>query len=455
VASALPAPTVGAALRFPAGFAWGTATAAVQVEGGTTNSDWADFEQRPGAIRDGQRIGQAARHYELYDRDFAQAAAMHTNAYRFSIEWSRLEPRKGAWDRAAEAHYRAVLKSLRAHGLRPMVTLHHFSNPRWVAAQGGWANPATIADFEGFVRRAAVAFGDQVDDWITFNEPTIYASEGYFSGRFPPGISDDLNTLPRVLGHLAQAHWRAYRALHQLDKVARVGVAEHMMAFSPASSWNPLDGLWAGITEGWMNYGFLDAAHTGRARFDTFAARFWRDEPAFAGSLDFVGVNYYTRWLVSCWQPLDRRCPEGAAVSDLGLEIYPEGMAAVLERTYARYRLPVVVTETGIADAQRRTTPGFMVRYLAQVHRAIAHGVPVQGVYWWSLIDNFEWQNGYHGRFGLLAVDFADPARKRTWTPAARIYARIAGRNAITADLLAKYEQPPAEAVTIGEGATD
>jgi beta-glucosidase len=348
-----------------------------------------------------------------------------------------------------------VLKSLRAHGLRPMVTLHHFSNPRWVAAQGGWANPATIADFEGFVRRAAVAFGDQVDDWITFNEPTIYASEGYFSGRFPPGISDDLNTLPRVLGHLAQAHWRAYRALHQLDKVARVGVAEHMMAFSPASSWNPLDGLWAGITEGWMNYGFLDAAHTGRARFDTFAARFWRDEPAFAGSLDFVGVNYYTRWLVSCWQPLDRRCPEGAAVSDLGLEIYPEGMAAVLERTYARYRLPVVVTETGIADAQRRTTPGFMVRYLAQVHRAIAHGVPVQGVYWWSLIDNFEWQNGYHGRFGLLAVDFADPARKRTWTPAARIYARIAGRNAITADLLAKYEQPPAEAVTIGEGATD
>lgn len=460
-ATALPAPTAPAALAFPKGFIWGTSTAAVQVEGNTVNSDWADFEKRPGAIRDGQRIGVAARHYELYEQDFADAQAMHTNGYRFSIEWSRLEPRRGVWDHAAEAHYRAMLKSLRRRGIHPVVTLHHFSNPRWVAEAGGWANPATITAFEGFAHRSAVAFGDLVDDWLTFNEPTIYGAEGYISGHFPPGVSGDFVTLPRVLGHMARAHWKAYKALHEADTVAaeghgpavRVGIAEHMLVFTPTAPWNPLDQIWAGITENWVNYGFLDAAVTGRARFETVVSRYWHDEPAYAGSLDFVGVNYYTRSMVSCLAPLSRRCADGAPLTDLGLEIYPQGMATVLERTYARYRLPVVVTETGIADAHRTATPAFMVRHLAQVHRAIAHGVPVEGVYWWSLMDNFEWQNGYDGRFGLLAVDFNDPARKRSWTPAAHIYARIAAGNTISAALLARYEGPATrpEAVRVGD----
>ncbi|MFN3431544.1 MAG: family 1 glycosylhydrolase, partial [Candidatus Sericytochromatia bacterium] len=210
VAAAVPAPEpVPDARPFPAGFVWGTATAAVQVEGDTPHSDWAEFETRPGAIRGSHRIGQAARHFDLYEEDFREARAMRTNGYRFSLEWSRLEPRRGEWNRAAEARYRRMLESLRAKGIRPMVTLHHFSNPTWVAAQGGWENPATITAFEGFVRRVGAAYGHLVDDWITFNEPTIYASEGYFRGVFPPGRANDLVALPRVLGHLARAHGQA------------------------------------------------------------------------------------------------------------------------------------------------------------------------------------------------------------------------------------------------------
>lgn len=446
-AQALPTPTAGAPLAFPPGFVWGTATAAVQVEGDTPDSDWAEFETRPGAIRGGDRIGKAARHFERYEADFREAAAMHTSGYRFSIEWSRLEPARGVWNHAAVRHYRRMLLSLRAKGIRPLVTLHHFSNPAWVARQGGWENPATIDAFDAFARRSALAFGDLVDDWVTFNEPTIYACEGYVSGRFPPGRANEPGRLPRVLGHLVLAHGRAYRTLHHLDTraatpgsaPARVGVAEHMLAFYPSSAWNPLDQLLAGVTEGWINYGFLDAAVTGRVRFETVVSRYWRDEPSLAGTLDFVGVNYYTRSMVNLLAPLARHSAPGASVSDLGLEVHPEGLTEVLRRTYARYRLPIVITETGVADAKREVTPGFMVRHAAELHRAIAEGIPVEGLYWWSLMDNFEWQNGYFGRFGLLAVDFDDPERPRTWTPGAHLYARLASSNRLDADLLAKY----------------
>jgi beta-glucosidase len=418
---------------FPPGFVWGTATAAVQVEGRTVHSDWEAFEQRPGAIRGDDRIGDAARHWELYEQDYRAAQRMGTRGYRCSIEWSRLEPARGQWDDQAAAHYRAMFRSLRAKGIKPLVTLHHFSNPQWVADQGGWENPQTEADFEAFVARAAEAFGDQVDDWVTFNEPTIYACEGYVDGVFPPGRHGDLAALPGVLGNLAKAHGRAYRILKALDPGCRVGVAEHMVAFEPAWRWNPFDGFMAASSERWLNYSFLDALATGRMRFDTGVAHDWEDVPWLAGTLDFVGVNYYTRSLASVLAPFQRLCRDDAPKTDLGLDICPDGMYEVLTRTHARYRLPIYVTETGVADAQRRLTPAFMVQYLGRVGEAIAAGVPVKGVYWWSLMDNFEWQNGYHGRFGLLAVDFSKPTRPRTWTPAADLFAWIAHANALPA----------------------
>lgn len=436
------------AIAFPPGFIWGTATAAVQVEGDTKNSDWETFERRPGAIKDGQRIGHAAKAWELYREDYKQAAAMHTNGYRFSLEWSRLVPRPGVWDEKAAEHYRAMLECLHADGIRPMVTLHHFSNPQWVDAQGGWQNPKTIDDYCWFVRHCAAAYGDLVDDWITINEPTIYASEGYVAGEFPPGLKGGWGVLPDVLANLVKAHGRAARILHQVDTRSaepglppcQVGVAEHILDFEPINAWDPFDCLITGICRQMTDFDFLDAVTSGKIRIDTFWGRHIEDVPGLAHSLDFVGVNYYTRWRVSTFSPLTRQIDPGCPTTDLGLEIYPDGMTRVLKTVYARYHLPLYVTETGIADASRTKTPRFMVRYLSHIGEAIREGVPVRGVFWWSLLDNFEWQNGIEGgRFGLLAVDFNSPKRTRSWTPAAHIYARIAAHDAIPSDLLARY----------------
>lgn len=416
------APTAQAAERvaFPDGFVWGTATAAVQCEGGTVASDWERFSARPGAIRDGHRIGDAARHWALYEEDFAAAAAMHTNGYRFSIEWSRLVPAPGVWDAGAAAHYRRMLESLTAKGIRPMVTLHHFSNPQWVADRGGWRHPETPALFAEFARRAALAYGDLVDEWVTFNEPTVYAGEGYMRGYFPPGIQGNLPAALQALDRMAEAHRASYKALHEADRVAaapgapacRVGIAEHMVDFHPAAPWNPLDHVVAALSDHLLNRRFLDAAE---------------------GRLDFVGVNYYTRSMASALAPFARTAAPGSPVTELGLEIHPQGLGRVLDATYRRYGKPIVITETGISDSTRRETPAFMVAHVAEVGRAIARGIPVRGLYWWSLMDNFEWQNGYHGRFGLLEVDFEDPARPRKWTPAAHLYARIARLNGLSA----------------------
>ncbi len=450
--------------EFPPGFVWGTATAAVQVEGDTPFSDWAEFEARPGAIRGGQRIGAAARHFDRFEEDFQAASAMNTNGYRFSVEWSRLEPMPGRWNRQAAARYRAMLMSLRAKGIRPMVTLHHFSNPQWVAEQGGWLAPKTAEDFGMFAGRAAAAFGDLADDWVTINEPTLYAAEGHYRGVFPPGPPGRLADLPRVLANLARGHARAFHAIKRADRVpadprgpaARVGVAEHMAAVHPAIGWNPLDIAVAAFTERWFNFSFLDACRTGRMRFDVGVARFHEDLPELVNTLDFVGVNYYTRAYAHADRPLERRVPGDAPCSDLGLEIYPDGMYEVLMRTHARYRLPAYVTETGVSDASRDLTPTFMVRHLARVARARRDGADVRGVYWWSLLDNFEWQNGFAGgRFGLLAVDFGHPALPRTWTPAARVYQRIAAVNRLPDDLLTEYGDAACGAPSEGVSAVD
>jgi beta-glucosidase len=452
-AAAASPPEVTEPARFPPGFIWGTATAAVQVEGDTPNSDWAHFERRPHAIKGGQRIGKAVDAWNMYEQDFAQAAAMHTNGYRMSIEWSRLVPRPGVWDAQAAMHYRRMFESLHAKGIRPTVTLLHFSVPQWVADQGGWLNPKTIEDFAWFVNKAAANFGDLVDDWITINEPTLYACEGYVTGHFPPGRTGEWGTMPEVMANLAKAHGRAAQILRRVDTAiadpmgsipCRVGIAENMLDFEPVASWNPLDYLVTGICEQWCDYYFLDAVTTGHIRIDTFWGRHYEDVPSLKDSLDFVGINYYTRWRVSSLSPLTRTIADGSLVTDLGLEIYPDGMYEVLKRTYARYHLPIYITETGIADAGRQNTPGFMVRHLERVARAIQDGIPVKGIYWWSLLDNFEWQNGFSGgRFGLLAVDYNSPKLTRSWTPAAHVYSRIAKQNAISPELITQYEQAP------------
>ena len=426
-------------LHFPAGFLWGAATSAHQVEGGNRGNDWWRFEQQPGTIRGGARSGEACQHFERFDEDFALAESDGHSAHRLSFEWSRLEPTPGQFAAEAIAHYHAVLASLREHRLIPVVTLHHFTNPLWLADAGGWEDRRAVDHFERFVRFCAREFGSEVDWWCTVNEPEVYAFRSYSEGVWPPGVRDDSRALG-VMANLLEAHGRAYRVLHAEDRVdadgdgqaARVGFAKHRVCLAPLRAWNPLDHVLSYFENRMFNTAVERAAFDGVIDLGIPGARGVRRElPELKGALDWYGLNHYTRWMVKSLAPDPHVLRPGAPANDLGWELYPEGFERALVQT-SRLGRPVLVTENGFADAHDRLRPQALIDHLVAMHRAIGHGANVLGYLHWSLLDNFEWAEGYHGCFGLYGVDFAHPLRPRTRRRSAEVFARIARANAIT-----------------------
>jgi beta-glucosidase len=424
--------------RFPHGFHWGAATSAHQVEGGNRWNDWWRFEQRPGAIRGGAVSGDACRHWGRFDEDFARARAYGHTMHRLSLEWSRIEPERGRRDAAAVAHYHQVFASLRRHGLVPLVTLHHFTNPLWVADAGGWEEPATIDRFCDHVCFCAREFGGEVDWWCTVNEPEVYAFRSYSEGLWPPAKRDEGAAL-RVLANLLEAHGRAYRILHEEDRAdadgdgraAVVGFAKHLPQLVPARPWFLPDLMRARAEDQVFNAAPLRAVRSGAIALSIPGAgsvtRYVRD---LEQSLDYIGLNYYTRWQVRMFSRVPHVARRGAPVNDLGWEVWPEGLARAARRA-ASVGAPVLVTEHGFADRTDVLRPRALVESLLALGGVIAAGTPVIGYLHWSLMDNFEWAEGYEGRFGLESVDFDDPARPRVPRRSAEVLARIARANAI------------------------
>ena len=409
---------------FPAGFLWGAATAAHQVEGGNTHSDWWTLEQRPGTIAHGDRSGEAVDHYRQFDGDFGQAAAMGHNAHRLSIEWSRVEPTPGHYDEAAWRHYDAVFASLDRHHLRPMVTLWHFTNPQWVLDQGGWLNPATTTAWVRFVEAVVRRYHGQVTDWITLNEPNVYGFDAYDKGLWPPQ-HHDRDEAVTVIVNLLKAHGRASKAIHALDPSARVGIANHVALFAPMQAWNPLDWAKVYLVDQLFNRMPIEAQVTGRIQVRAPGVTS-RDErvPELVGSVDFIGVNYYTRWRQSLIDDRDQLVTPGAVVNDLGWEYYPEGLYETLKGLQG-YHLPVIVTENGTADRSDRQRQTLLAAGVLGMRRALAEGVDLRGYFHWSLLDNFEWADGFQPAFGLLRVDRGAPGMPRIWRPSAYQYRAI------------------------------
>jgi beta-glucosidase len=434
-----------APLRFPASFLWGAATSAHQVEGGNALNDWWRFEQLPGVIRGGRGSGAACRHFERFGEDFALAAADGHNAHRLSLEWSRLEPRPGRFDAAAVAHYHAVLGSLRQHGLVPVVTLHHVTNPLWIADAGGWESAATVEAFERFARFCAREYGGEVDWWCTVNEPEAFAFRGWSEGIWPPAVRDNSRALT-VIAHQLEAHGRAYRAIHAEDRIdadgdgqaARVGFAKHYTQLEPLRAWHPLDRLQAHFENKVFNEAVLRAAVDGVIDLSIpGATAVRRVVPALKGSLDWIGLNYYTRWRVRSLAPVPHVATAGAPLTDLGWEVWPEGFRRAIDTAAALTGAPVLVTENGFADEHDAIRPRAIVEFIEAMHAAMAGGAHVLGYLHWSLLDNFEWAEGFHGRFGLYSVDFGekgDPALPRRRTRSAEVFARIARANALGDD---------------------
>lgn len=414
---------------FPVGFLWGAATSSHQVEGNNVSNDWWDWEQLPGKVAHGDKSGDACDQYRRYPQDFAMAQDLGHNAHRFSIEWSRIEPAEGRFDRGAIEHYRDVLKTLKSRGMAAMLTLHHFTNPRWLAAKGGWERPWVVELFEKYSRHVAEELGDLVDFWITINEPMVYAVQSFLLGLWPPEKKSIIRAF-RVVKHLARAHGRAYHVIHEVldarGKKPAVGIAKNMMVFDPRNPASWLDRFIARKLDRIYNRSFIDALIGGVLAFPLVSAE---TDPEVARTQDFIGINYYSRSLASfsLRRPkmlfMDLSAKEDAKKNSLGWEIYPEGLYRVL-MSVKDYGLPVYITENGIATADDKQRERFIVSHLREVARAMADGVDVRGYFHWSLTDNFEWKEGFTPRFGMVGVDYR--TQERIVRPSARLYAEVA-----------------------------
>ena len=430
-------------MTFPPGFLWGVATASHQYEGGNTNNQWYQWEQS-GHILTGDTCGLACDWWgEHAERDFDRAQRMGLNALRLSLEWSRIEPQPGQWDATALARYRQMLTGLRSRGIEPLVTLHHFTHPIWFEKRGAFLSPDAVERFTLYVTHAVEALGDLCDFWCTINEPNIYSTFGYEFEDFPPGRKGDAIAAVRVQAAMARAHAAAYHAIHRVQPGARVGWAQHYNLFDPANPRSPLDRLVAGIQDAAFNDFFTHAILTGEANFpfNLFAG----DLRGVRGTCDYVGINVYYRALVA----FDLRYPlelfghnyarPGAPEGDQPIgapftEVFPFGISRVASRVAALGK-PIYVTENGVADATDRIRPWLLVEAARTMHEVIAGGLDLRGYFHWSLVDNFEWAEGWRLRFGLFGLD--PRTQVRTPRPSADLYAAIVQANALTPDIIA------------------
>jgi beta-glucosidase len=435
-------------LTFPPGFLWGVSTSAHQVEGNNPDSQWSDWEVA-GRIKSGERCGLACDWWRIAERDFDLACGLGLNALRLSVEWSRLEPRETRWDSQAFARYRSMLAGLHQRGIRPFISLHHFSHPRWFEQQGGFLGNAAEEVFERFTRKVVAELGDLCRDWVTFNEPNVYAALGYVLGEFPPGGKGELLRAIRVLSGMGRAHARAYNSIHQLQALAQVGWAHNYVVFQPAASSGKLDRLVASLAGELFNNSFLRVIEEGRMAFPLSLAN--GDLAQARGTCDFVGLNVYSRFHVAfdtgyASQLFGRAfVPSEAPQGDHGAEnpygeAYPPALRCAAQRA-ARLNKPIYILENGVPDAADKIRPWLIVHAVKELHDLIGDGYDIRGYFHWSLTDNFEWSEGWRLKFGLYALDPVTQERKPRGS--ADLYKAIVQANGLNRDLLRRYGALP------------
>ncbi len=428
-------------LEFPKDFLWGVSTAAHQVEGDNQNQ-WSDWELA-GRIKSGESCGKACDWWENAERDFDIARDLGLMALRLSLEWSRIEPEEDSFDFQALRRYRQMLEGLHQRGIEPIVCLHHFTNPRWFEKTGAFLRPDAPQLFERFTREVVKAVGDLCRFWVTFNEPNVYAACGYVLGEFPPGRKGQLLDALRVNRAQARAHVLAYRALHQLLPEVKVGWAQHYVVFEPAR--NIFDRWLAALLDRLFNLAFLDLIEHGRLAFP-FGA-FSRHDGEAKGCCDFVGLNVYSRFHVS----FDLRrsntlftnlfVPAHVPQGDPGVEqpygeAYPPAIGKAVRRA-AQLGKPIYIMENGVPDAEDNIRPWLIVNVLRELHELIAQQYDIRGYFHWTLTDNFEWNEGWRLRFGLVALD--PETQCRTLRYSAKLFSAIVRNNGLA---IPAHDQP-------------
>jgi beta-glucosidase len=386
---------------FPEGFRWGTATAAHQIEGGCWNNDWWRWEHTPGSAA-AEPSGDACDSWNRWPEDVALVSELGCTDYRFSLEWSRIEPEDGEWSVAALDRYGRQCEALLEAGIDPVVTFHHFTTPRWLADRGGWEAPETADRFAELCARAGAHLADVMRRACTINEPSMVATVGYLLGVFPPGKTDAALRL-QVNDVLIDAHRKAVDAIRASAPGVPVGITLAM------SDYQAVDG------------GEEQLEDMRRDMEDVFFA-------ATAGD-DFVGVQTYSRTRIGPRGILPGE--EGVPVLPMGYEYYPEALSATIRRAWevTGGTLPILVTENGIGTDDDDQRIAYVRTALEGVLDCLAEGIDVRGYTYWSLLDNFEWAYGYGPHFGLVACDRTTFAR--TPKASARWYGRVAQANAL------------------------
>ncbi len=374
-------------------FLWGTATASHQVEGGNRN-DWTEWEARGGSK---DLSGKACNHWDIeqFRKDVETMKELGLNAYRMGIEWSRVMPEKGIIDIEALEHYRQMVAMLREAGITTMVTLHHFTNPVWFVREGGWLK-ASLTSFYEYVSATVSYLADYIDYWNTFNEPLVPILTGYLMGIWPPGKRGRILAAIRLRKRIVKAHNVCYSVIKtQTDRP--VGIVHNIVSFEAKHGWwveRAMAKILDNITNQWI------LRHTRN---------------------DFMGVNFYMRLLFSGLRPLSLAGLK-ERVSDFGWEIVPESLTKVLLEV-KQYGLPIYITENGVADAQDTLRANFIQDHVEAFRQAMKQGADVRGYFHWSLLDNFEWAEGFGMRFGLIEVDFE--TQERRIRPSAYVYRDI------------------------------
>ncbi len=418
---------VGKPDGFP--FLWGVATSAHQIEGNNKASDWWDWESK-GFIEGGVRSGAATDHLNRFKEDIQLAADLGVNSYRFSVEWARIEPEQGRFDQVALDWYLELIHECEKKGILPMVTLHHFSSPKWFAEAGGFTSESSPNLFLNFVKQVVRKIGGRVPLWCTFNEPLVLVIGSYL-GKFMPPAEFSPRNAAKACHFLLKSHVGAYDYLHtsSYSSVKRqgpwrniplsVGIAHNMIDLLPDRSWHPIEQILARKLRWFYNQSWLDAINGRPQRFEIpflFPKMAQVKEAIGRKTTDFIGINYYTKGYLR-WRPRDQErdhladeLPINVSFSrrleettDMGWSIHSAGLSKML-KAVSSYKLPIFITENGIADREDKLRTSYILAHLIEI--AKSHPIDVRGYFYWSLIDNFEWIKGFGPRFGLYHINY-------------------------------------------------
>lgn len=434
-------------LTFPEDFLWGVSTSAHQFEGGNAHNQWATWQQQ-GRIRSGDFNRYACDWWRESRRDLDLCRDLGLNAIRISVDWGRIEPRDGDWRRDTIYRYRALLEEIARAGMRPFVTLHHFTHPQWFEDQGAFLGRVAAERFALFADRVVGELGDLCSDWLTFNEPNVYAAFGYLFGEFPPGHRYKVRDCAAVMCNMHRAHALAYERIHRLQPHASVGMATNWVEFKAATD-SAADRLLTFLYDAAFNRASLQLLRCGSLPFPfgTLA----QDVPEAMGKVDFIGMNVYNRLYVRTpWDESSRKTggvfvptdvPQGDHGVDLPYgEAYPEAVASAVTE-YSQLGVPLYVMENGVPDKADRIRPWVLVQSIRRAHELIARGIDLRGYFHWSLVDNFEWNEGWTLRFGLYELDPRTQDRKARGS--ADIYRQIIRQNGLDDEQLSRYSDPP------------